>query len=132
LHAQISTVQEESLNPIQLEQESFNNYLRGHTTYYGYDIIDYVYVNRESISKELPHEVWRNMSEVPYKISLSGKDLQILLKAKQENRKKGDGLSGADIELLRLRFAGQGHPTEDRVSAGDLDVRVIYRSCYYM
>lgn len=120
-------VQEESLNPIQLEQESFNNYLRGHTTYYGYNIIDYVYVDEESISKDLPHAAWRNMSEAPYKISLNGKDLQILLEAKQENRETVDVLSGEDIELFRLRFAGQGHPTEDKVSAGDLDVRVIYR-----
>lgn len=127
MHSQISTVQEESLNPIQLEQESFNTYLRGHTTYYGYDIKDYVYVDGETISKELPHAVWRNMSEAPYKISLNGKDLQILLEAKQENRETVDVLSGEDIELLRLRFAGQGHPTEDKMSAGDLDVRVIYR-----
>ncbi|KAJ5218449.1 uncharacterized protein N7498_000548 [Penicillium cinerascens] len=115
------------LRIVSLEQESFNNYLRGHTTYYGYDIIDYVYVDRESISKGLPHAAWRNMSEVPYKISLNGKDLQILLEAKQKNREMVDVLSGEDIELLRLRFAGQGHSTEDNVSAGDLDIRVIYR-----
>lgn len=127
MHPQISTVQEKSLNPIQLEQESFNNYLRGHTTYYGYDIKDYVYVDWETIYKELPHVVWRNMSEAPYKISLNGKDLQILLEAKQENPATVDVLSGEDIELLRLRFTGQGYPTEDKMSAGDLDVRVIYR-----
>ncbi|KAJ5126156.1 hypothetical protein N7448_005468 [Penicillium atrosanguineum] len=115
------------LRIVSLEQETFNTYLRGHTTYYGYDIIDYVYVDRESISKELPHAAWRNMSEVPYKISLNRKDLQILLEAKQENRETVDVLSGKDIELLRLRFAGQGNPTEDKMSAGDLDVRVIYR-----
>lgn len=115
------------LRIVSLEQESFNNYLRGHTTYHGYDIIDYVYVDEESISRGLPHAAWRNMSEAPYKISLNGKDLQILLKAKQENREMVDVLSPEDIELLRLRFAGQGHPTEDKVSVGDLDVRVIYR-----
>ncbi|CEJ61826.1 hypothetical protein PMG11_10343 [Penicillium brasilianum] len=115
------------LRIVSLEQESFNNYLRGHTTYYGYDIKDYVYVDRETISKEPPHVVWRNMSEAPYKLSLNGKDLQILLEAKQENRETADVLSGEDIELLQLRFAGQGHPTEDKISAGDLDVRVIYR-----
>lgn len=67
------------------------------------------------------------MSEAPYKLSLNGKDLQILLEAKQENRETADVLSGEDIELLQLRFAGQGYPTEDKISAGDLDVRVIYR-----
>lgn len=115
------------MNPSKLEQESFNSYLRGHTTYYGYDIIDYVYVDEESISKDLPHTVWRNISEGPYKVFLNGKDLQILLKAKQENRGTVDVLSGENIELLRLRFAGQGYPTEDKVSAGNLDVRVIYK-----
>ncbi|KAJ5628175.1 hypothetical protein N7490_010403 [Penicillium lividum] len=115
------------LRIVSLEQESFNNYLRGHTTYYGYDIKDCVYVDAESISKELPHAVWRNLSEAPYKISLNGKDLQILLEAKQENRETVDVLSGEDIELLGLRFAGQGHPIEDKAIAGDLDVRVIYK-----
>ncbi|KAJ5217707.1 uncharacterized protein N7469_011332 [Penicillium citrinum] len=112
---------------LRIVSESFNSYLRGHTTYYGYDIIDYVYVDEESISKDLPHTVWRNISEGPYKVFLNGKDLQILLKAKQENRGTVDVLSGENIELLRLRFAGQGYPTEDKVSAGNLDVRVIYK-----
>lgn len=112
---------------MQLEQESFNSYLQGHTTYYGYDIIDNVFLDKDSISRDLPHTVWRDTREGPYKIFLNGKDLQILLEAKQENREKVDVLSGKDIELLRLRFAGQGHPTEDKVNSGDLHVRVVYR-----
>lgn len=116
-----------ALRIVSLEQESFNSYLRGHTTYYGYDIKDYIYVDEESISKESPHTVWRNMSQAPYKMSLNAKDLQILRNAKQENRETMDVLSGEDIELLQLRFVGQGHSTEDNLSAGDLDVCVIYR-----
>lgn len=121
-----------SLNPIQLEQEWFNNYLRGHTTYHGYDIKDYIYVDEESISKESPHTAWRSMSQAPYKVSLNAKDLQILRKAKQENRETAEVLSGEDIELFQLRFVGQGHPIEDNMSAGDLVVCVIYRPwCQY-
>ncbi|CAI7640091.1 unnamed protein product [Penicillium glandicola] len=115
------------LRIVSLEQESFNNYLRGHTTYYGYDMNDYIYVDEESISKESPHTAWRNRTQAPYKISLNAKDLQILLKAKQGNRETVDIPSGEGIELLRLSFAGQGYPTEDKLSAGDLDVFVIYR-----
>ncbi|KGO42027.1 hypothetical protein PEXP_054350 [Penicillium expansum] len=115
------------LRIVSLEQESFDNYLRGHTTYYGYDIKDYIYVDDESISKESPHTAWRNMSHAPYKISLNANDLEILRKAKQEDRETVDVLSGEDIELFRLHFAGAGHTTEDKMSAGDLDLRVIYR-----
>lgn len=84
-------------------------------------------MDEDSISKESPHTVWRNMSQAPYKISLNAKDLQILRQAKQENRETMDVLSGEDIELLQLHFVGQGHSTEDNLSAGDLDVCVIYR-----
>ncbi|KAJ5592208.1 hypothetical protein N7537_009112 [Penicillium hordei] len=115
------------LRIVSLEQESFNTYLRGHTTYYGYDIKDYIYVDEESISKESPHTVWRNMSQAPYKISFNARDLQILRNAKQENPEKVAVLSGEDIELLQLHFVGQGHSTEDNLGGGDLDVCVIYR-----
>ncbi|KAJ5465572.1 hypothetical protein N7530_009359 [Penicillium desertorum] len=115
------------LRIVSLDQESFGNYLRGHTRYYGYDIKDNIYIDEESISKESPHTVWRNMSHAPYKISLNASDLQILRKAKQENRETMDDLSGEDIELLRLRFVGHGHPAEDNLGAGDLVIFVIYK-----
>ncbi|KAJ6128538.1 hypothetical protein N7471_009755 [Penicillium samsonianum] len=116
-----------TLRMVSFGQESFNSYLRGHTTYHGYDIKDYIYVDEESISKESPHTAWRSMSQAPYKVSLNAKDLQILRKAKQENRETAEVLSGEDIELFQLRFVGQGHPIEDNMSAGDLVVCVIFR-----
>lgn len=67
------------------------------------------------------------MSHAPYKISLNARDLQILRKAKQENRETMDDLSSEDIELLRLRFVGHGHPAEDNLGAGDLVIFVIYK-----
>ncbi|KAJ5161427.1 hypothetical protein N7492_006819 [Penicillium capsulatum] len=116
------------LRIVSLEQESWANYLRGHTTLYGYDIKDYVYLDEGSIYKDLPHTVWRNPSKASYKISLNAKDMQILLKAKQGSRDTASVLSSEGIELLRLRFPGQGHPTEDNLSTGDLIVHIIYRS----
>ncbi|KAJ5970185.1 uncharacterized protein N7479_000103 [Penicillium vulpinum] len=70
------------LRVVSLEQESFNNYVQSHTTYYGYDIKDYFYLDGGSISKESPHTTGREMNHAPYKISLNAKDLQILLRAK--------------------------------------------------
>ncbi|KAJ5086868.1 hypothetical protein NUU61_008175 [Penicillium alfredii] len=47
----------ESLNSTYLEQESYDNYLRGHTIWYGYYIKDYVYLDEGSIFKSLQHIV---------------------------------------------------------------------------
>ncbi|KAJ5604253.1 hypothetical protein N7537_007209 [Penicillium hordei] len=72
----------------------------GHTKYYGYDIKDNIYIDEESISKESPYT---------------------------ENREMIDDLSSKDIELLRLRFVGHGHPAEDNLGVGDLVIFVIYK-----
>ncbi|OGE48209.1 hypothetical protein PENARI_c031G09583 [Penicillium arizonense] len=110
-----------------LEQHIFNSYMQ-RASYYGYDIKDCIWLNEHTICSGLAHTVQRCDGLPPYQISFNPEDLEILLDAKLKRPTLTSDASGEGLELLRLRFKGQGKHTEDNGHAGDLFLRVMYKS----
>ncbi|KAB8069038.1 hypothetical protein BDV29DRAFT_183529 [Aspergillus leporis] len=108
-----------------LEQGVFDSYIL-RANYYGYDIEDYAYVNRHTISNGLSYVPRRNGEIANFKICLNAQDLQILLDAKRKNPLIAGSLPDDRIELLHVRFAGLGEYAGDKTFAGDLNIRVMW------
>jgi hypothetical protein len=97
-------------------------------SYYGYDTKDCIWLNEHTIRSGLAHTVQRYDGLPPYQISFDAQDLQILLDTKlKRSALTSDGL-GEGLELLSIRFKGQGKPTEDYGHVGDLDLQVNYKA----
>lgn len=98
-------------------------------SYYGYDRLECVTVNRYALNHGLTysHKIG-DLGGEPLRqqqlISFDPKDLQILLDAKQKTQKKSEKEVG--LELLRLRIHGLGEYAEDAIHVSDLDLRVLY------
>jgi hypothetical protein len=97
-------------------------------SYYGYDTKDCIWLNERTISSALAHTVQRYDGLPPYQISFNSEDLEILLDTKLKGPTLTSDASGEGLELLRIRFKGQGMHTEDNGHVGDLDLRVMYKS----
>ncbi|OQD87784.1 hypothetical protein PENANT_c005G03477 [Penicillium antarcticum] len=110
-----------------LEEEVFEGYMR-RASYYGYDTKDCIWLNKHTVSSGLAHTVQRYDGSTPYRISFNADDLKILRDAKLKGPNSTNDPFYEGLELLRIRFKGQGEPTEDNGHKGDLDLRVMYKT----
>lgn len=115
----------------QLTQESFDDYI-GRAKSYGYRQRQDVLIDRHKLLQgfKLPLPGLIKGKGVNHTISFEPEDLQILLDAKQKKQRllpTGDK-SASQVELLKLLLHGVGERNEDGTHAGDLDLRVIYKS----